>query len=73
VFLGYNRFSAHPDADVLLQMGPDPFLVVWEYGEGRSAAFASDCGPHWGPPAYLNWEHHDRFWAQFVGWLAKES
>lgn len=72
-FLGYNRLTARPEAGVLLQVGSDPFLVVWEYGEGRSAAFASDCGPHWGPPEYLNWEHHDRFWAQLVGWLAKAS
>jgi len=70
-FLGYNRFSARAEADVLLRIGDDPFLVVWDYLKGRSAAFASDCGPHWGPPEYLNWTHHDRFWAQLVGWLAR--
>jgi uncharacterized membrane protein len=73
-FLGYNRLVARPDATVLLRMGrEDPFLAVWDYGEGRAAAFASDCGPHWGPPEYLNWRHHDRFWSQLVSWLARQS
>ena len=71
-FLGYNRFTSRRGSDVLLQIGDDPFLVVWEYEKGRSAAFASDCGPHWGPPEYLNWTHHDKFWAQFVGWLGQQ-
>jgi uncharacterized membrane protein len=70
-FLGYNRFKAKSAADVLLQIGDDPFLVVWDYGQGRSGAFASDCGPHWGPPQYLNWACHDAFWAQLVEWLAR--
>jgi len=74
VFLGYNRLTARPNATVLLRMGrEDPFLTVWEFGKGRSAAFASDCGPHWGPPEYLTWVHHDRFWAQLVGWLGRQS
>ena len=71
VFLGYNRFSARQEADVLLSIGDDPFVVVWDYEKGRSATFASDCGPHWGPPEYLNWPHHDQFWAQLVKWLGK--
>lgn len=71
VFLGYNRFTARPEADVLVTIGEDPFLVLWDYHNGRSAAFASDCGPHWGPPDYLNWKYHDFFWAQLVKWLAK--
>ena len=70
-FLGYNRLTARSDADVLATAGDDPFLVVWQYGKGRSAAFASDCGPHWGPAEYLNWRHHDRLWAQLVAWLVE--
>jgi uncharacterized membrane protein len=71
-FLGYNRFTAKDEAHVLLRIDDDPFLVVWEYGKGRSGAFASDCGPHWAPPPYLNWGHHDRFWAQLAEWLAPQ-
>jgi len=29
VFLGYNRFTARPEGNVLLTIGDDPFLVVW--------------------------------------------
>ena len=70
-FLGYNRLTARSEADVLATAGDDPFLVVWQYGKGRSAAFASDCGPHWGPEEYLSWRHHDRLWAQLVAWLVE--
>lgn len=70
-FLGYNKFTARPEADVLVTIDEDPFLVVWDYLNGRSAAFASDCGPHWGPPDYLNWKYHDQFWDQLINWLAK--
>ncbi len=73
VFLGYNRFTARQGSDVLLKIGNDPFLAVWGYGKGRSAAFASDCGPHWEPPEYLNWAYHDLFWAQLVHWLSRQS
>ena len=69
-FLGYNRFQAKPDAVVLLTCQGDPFLVVSEGDRGRTAAFASDCSPHWGPPEFLEWEHYARFWTQLVGWLA---
>lgn len=71
VFLGYNRFTARSEDDILLRIGNDPFLAAWDYHRGRAAAFASDCGPHWAPPEYLNWEHHDRFWAQLVKWLSR--
>ena len=71
IFLGYNRFTARSEDYILLRISNDPFLVAWDYNKGRAAAFASDCGPHWGPPEYLNWEYHDRFWAQLVKWLGK--
>lgn len=69
-FLGYNRVAPRDGASVLLSCGDDPFLAVGAYGAGRSLAFASDCAPHWAPPAFLEWEAHDRFWGQAVGWLA---
>jgi uncharacterized membrane protein len=72
VFLGYNRFAAKADAEVVVRCGDDPFLVVGSWGRGRTMAFASDCGPHWAPPAFLEWEHHDRFWAQALRWLGAE-
>jgi uncharacterized membrane protein len=69
-FLGYNRFAAKPGAEVLLSVGADPFLVVAEEGRGRVAAFASDCSPHWGSPAFLAWSGYASFWNQLVDWTA---
>jgi uncharacterized membrane protein len=52
-FLGYNRSTARPDAEVLARFGEDPFIAVRNVGQGGSAIFSSDCGPHWGPPPFL--------------------
>lgn len=70
-FLGYNRLSAKPDASVLLRVGQDPFLVLWRRGAGRSAAFASDCSPHWGSPEFISWDGYTRFWNQLLTWLVE--
>ncbi len=69
-FLGYNRLIAREGADVVLKANGDPFLAVHAYGKGRTAAFASDCSPHWAPPAFLNWPGYGKFWSQLVTWLA---
>jgi uncharacterized membrane protein len=71
-FLGYNRFEPDDGASELVQIGEDPLLVVGEYGQGRSAAFASDCAPHWGPMEFVDWEHYPTLWANLVRWLAGE-
>jgi uncharacterized membrane protein len=68
-FLGYNRVLAKPDATVLMSVDGDPFLVVGSAGSGRSAAFTSDCSPHWGSPEFLAWPHYGRFWSQLIEWL----
>jgi uncharacterized membrane protein len=70
-FLGYNRFKAKPGSEVILTAGNDPFLVVGTYGEGRVAAFASDCSPHWGSPEFMAWRHYPTFWSQLAAWLAR--
>jgi uncharacterized membrane protein len=71
-FLGYNKLSAKPGAQVLLAVENDPFLVVAPKDKGRVAAFASDCAPHWGTPEFVEWEHYARFWNQLIGWVAGE-
>ena len=68
-FLGYNRVEAKPKATVLMKVGDDPFLVVGSAGEGRAAAFTSDCSPHWGSPEFLAWPHYGAFWSQLIDWL----
>lgn len=70
--LGYNRVFSDDEADELVSVDDDPLLVVGEQGEGRSAAFTSDCAPHWGSPNFTNWEHYDIVWANFVNWAAGE-
>lgn len=69
MFLGYNRFSAKNDSKVLIKGNEDPFLVIGSSGEGRTAAFASDCAPHWGSPEFTEWEYYNRFWGQLLTWL----
>lgn len=69
-FLGYNRTTLKPGATLLAEVNGDPFIAVQRAGEGRTAIFASDCSPHWGPPAFVNWPSYGRFWTQLVRWLA---
>jgi uncharacterized membrane protein len=68
--LGYNKVK--PRGTVLVRTGRgDPLLAVGEYGTGRTAAFTSDCSPHWAPPEFVNWEHYGAFWFRLMSWLAK--
>jgi uncharacterized membrane protein len=71
-FLGYNQLRPTTKSTVLATVGDDVFVAVGQFGRGRSAAFASDCGPHWGPPAFVEWEHYERFWSNLVHWLAQK-
>jgi uncharacterized membrane protein len=70
-FLGYNQLKAKEGSSVLATVGDDVFIAVAEIGKGRSAAFASDCGPHWGPPAFVAWTHYPKLWSNLVTWLAR--
>ena len=72
-FLSYNRIIPKTEATVVLPLGDDPLLVVWEYGNGRTAAFAADTAPHGAPPAFLEWGYFDRFWTQILKWLCRQA
>jgi uncharacterized membrane protein len=67
--LGYNRLTARTGAQVIAKAGNDPLLVAGTYGNGRSVAFASDCGPHWAPPEFVEWDGYATLWQQLVGWV----
>lgn len=67
--LGYNQVRANQDGRVLASVGDDPLLVVGHFGQGRSAAFASDCAPHWATPEFLAWKHYGTVFSQLVRWL----
>lgn len=71
--LGYNRVLARPGSDVVVTVGDDPLIVVGRHGQGRAAAFTSDCGPHWCPPPFMAWPGYDALWAQLVAWVAGRS
>ena len=70
--LGYNQLQARAGSSVIARVGDDPLLVAGTFGAGRSVAFASDCGPHWAPPPFVDWDGYNRLWAQMVGWAAGE-
>lgn len=65
-FLGYNRIKAKPDAAEIMKHGEDSFLVTGTYGKGRTAAFASDCAPHWGSKEFVDWNQYSTFWGRLV-------
>ncbi len=69
--LGYNRVRAKPAANVLATFSGDPMITVWDYGKGRSMAFASDCNLHWGG-SFVEWQGYTKFWRQAIRWLAKQ-
>ncbi len=70
-FLGYNQLIMRPEGELLATAGNDPFIAVREFGQGRTAAFASDAAPHWGPAKFVNWKHYGDFWGNLFGWLIR--
>ncbi len=68
-FLGYNRTELVDGALLAATINGDPFIALRQVGKGRTAAFASDCAPHWGPPEFLRWEGYRSFWNNLVAWL----
>jgi uncharacterized membrane protein len=68
--LGYNRIRAKPSAVTVARVGEDPLIVAGAFGKGRGVAFASDCGPHWAPPGFVEWEGYGPLWRQMASWAA---
>ena len=74
-FLSYNRFSPKEGATVVADIEEydgDPYLVVWDYGQGRSLANAVDCAHHGAAPKFLNWKHRSTIYSNMVRWCAKD-
>jgi uncharacterized membrane protein len=71
-FLGYNKIMAKPEADEIATIDGDTFMAAWDYGKGRSFAFASDLAPHWGSKEFLDWKSYETLFANIIKWLAKE-
>lgn len=72
-FLGYNKLVLKKNAELLLQYANDPILAVTAWGKGRTAAFASDCSPHWGSWEFVQWAHYGAFWHNLIRWLAGKT
>lgn len=72
-FLGYNRFTAKKDAEVLATIQDDPFIVTGHYGKGKTACFASDCAPHWGSPEFVHWTNYKTIWVRLLQSISKKS
>lgn len=68
--LGYNRLDVRSEATVVARVGDDPLLAAWAYGKGRAVAFASDCGPHWAPPPFVEWDGYATLWQNIATWAA---
>lgn len=68
--LGYNRLLPKKEAKILVKNGDDPIIAVMPFGKGRTLAYATDCTPHWAPPAMYEWEHYGTLWDRLVKWLA---
>lgn len=73
-FLSYNRLIPKEGASVLAvieEYNNDPFLVSWEYENGRVVASAVDCAHHGASPTFLNWKSSQTLYANIVKWCAK--
>jgi len=68
--LGYNQLETKPEGTLVASVGDDPLIVAGTFGQGRSVAFASDCGPHWAPPPFVEWPGYATLWSQMVTWAA---
>lgn len=70
ILLGYNRIAVKPGASLVASVGGDPLIVAGSFGKGHSVAFASDCGPHWAPPPFIDWAGYEKLWTQLCDWAA---
>lgn len=65
--------SGAPTATLLLESHKDdPVLAAWTYGLGRSIAFTSDAGAHWGLH-WLDWDGYAAFWTQALRWTLRQA
>jgi uncharacterized membrane protein len=75
LLLGVNEVEVREGAEVIARLPADqgghPLLVLGTSGNGRTAAWTSDIGPHWLSPAFCEWDGYGKLWKNILGWLAK--
>jgi uncharacterized membrane protein len=69
---GYHRVTLKPDAHLVARYRDDPMVATGDYGQGRTAIFASDFAPHWAGD-FPHWEGYATFWTQMLRWLAGDG
>ncbi len=70
--LGYVATTPKSLARVpLVSHKEEPVLAHWQYGLGRSVAFASDAKAHWAA-YWLGWREFPKFWGQAVRWSLRQ-
>ena len=71
--LGVNEVMVRDGATVVARLPEDqgghPLLVLGQHGQGRSAAWTSDVGPHWLSPEFCDWPGYGTLWKNLFGWL----
>ncbi|CAM3067861.1 glutamine amidotransferase [Paracoccus nototheniae] len=71
--LGVNEVMVRDGATVVARLPDDqgghPLLVLGTYGQGRTAAWTSDVGPHWLSPEFCAWQGYQTLWKNLFGWL----
>ncbi|WP_459697575.1 glutamine amidotransferase [Acidisoma sp. C75] len=77
LLLGANEVTVKPGAAVLARLpageGGFPLLVTGSHGQGRTAVWTSDIGPHWLPNDFLAWEGYGRLWRNLLAWLTEPA
>ena len=69
--LGYNKAIAKDGCTVAAAFdNGDPYIVLGEFGKGRSIAYTTDCAPHWSSFAFCESENYRILWQNMVKWLA---
>ena len=70
--LGYNKLTAKPDAEVVVEYHGDPILSLRRVGKGSTVAWASDCAPHWLPVEFCEWEYNRVLWKRILDWAIQK-
>lgn len=77
VLLGVNEVEVRQQADVEVvatlpdDQGGHPLLVLGRFGNGNTAVWTSDIGPHWLSPAFCEWEGYGKLWKNILAWLTR--
>lgn len=69
--LGFQRLQAKPGSRVLADVSGHPIIVIGDVGEGRSAAVATDLGPHWLSQEFMRWNGYPILWNRLVDQLIR--